>query len=90
MNYTAGLMKFVKQFKSSIIMRNLGIILVIIGLILTLVTGFKFFTKEKVVDVGSIEVSADKPHSIVWSPYLGIGIMVIGGIIFVASRSRRL
>ncbi|HLN20731.1 MAG TPA: hypothetical protein VK213_06560 [Bacteroidales bacterium] len=71
-------------------MRNLGIILVIIGLILTLVTGFKFFTKEKVVDVGSIEVSADKPHSIVWSPYLGIGIMVIGGIIFVASRSRRL
>jgi len=71
-------------------MRNLGIVLIVIGLILTLVTGFKFFTKEKVIDIGKIEVSADKPHSVVWSPYLGIGIMVVGGIIFIASRKRGL
>jgi len=71
-------------------MRNLGIVLIVIGLILTLVTGFKFFTKEKVIDIGKIEVSADKPHSVVWSPYVGIGIMVVGGIIFIASRKRGL
>lgn len=69
-------------------MRNLGIVLIIIGLVLTLVTGFKFFTKEKVVDLGKIEVSANKPHSVVWSPYVGIGIMVVGGIVFIASRKR--
>jgi hypothetical protein len=71
-------------------MRNLGIVLVVIGLVLTLVTGFKFFTKEKIVDIGNIEVSADKPHKVDWSPYLGVGIMVIGGIIFIASRRRNL
>lgn len=71
-------------------MRNIGIFLIIIGLILTLVTGFKFFTKEKVVDLGKVEVSADKPHNVVWSPYVGIGIMVVGGIIFIASRRRLL
>lgn len=71
-------------------MRNIGIFLIIIGLILTLVTGFKFFTKEKVVDLGKIEVSADKPHNVVWSPYVGIGVMVVGGILFLAARSRRL
>lgn len=71
-------------------MRSLGVFLIVIGLILTLVTGFKFFTREKVVDIGKIEVTADKPHSVVWSPYLGIGIMVVGGIIFVASRRRSL
>jgi uncharacterized membrane protein YidH (DUF202 family) len=71
-------------------MRNLGIVLIIIGLILTLVTGFKFFTKEKVVDIGKIEVSADKPHVVGWSPYLGIGIMVVGGILFIADRRKRL
>lgn len=71
-------------------MRSLGIFLIVIGLVLTLVTGFKFFTKEKVVDIGNIEVSADKPHSVAWSPYLGIGIMVVGGIIFIASRRRGL
>lgn len=71
-------------------MKNLGIFLIIIGLILTLVTGVKFFTKEKVIDLGKIEVSADKPHNVIWSPYLGIGIMVVGGIIFIASRRRLL
>jgi uncharacterized membrane protein YidH (DUF202 family) len=70
-------------------MKNIGIFLIIIGLVLTLVTGFKFFTKEKVVDLGKIEVSADKPHNVVWSPYLGIGIMVVGGILFIAARGRR-
>lgn len=71
-------------------MRSLGVFLIVIGLILTLVTGFKFFTKEKVVDIGNIEVSADKPHAVDWSPYLGIGIMVVGGIVFLASRRKRL
>jgi uncharacterized membrane protein YidH (DUF202 family) len=71
-------------------MRKLGVFLIIIGFILTLVTGFKFFTKEKVVDLGKIEVSADKPHNIVWSPYLGIGIMVVGGILFIATGRKRL
>lgn len=70
-------------------MRNLGIVLIIIGLILTLVTGFKFFTKEKIVDLGKVEISADKPHSVVWSPYVGIGVMVIGGLIFIAGRKSR-
>jgi uncharacterized membrane protein YidH (DUF202 family) len=71
-------------------MRTLGIFLIVIGLVLALVTGFKFFTKEKVVDIGNIEVTADKPHAVNWSPYLGIGIMVVGGIIFIASRRQRL
>lgn len=70
-------------------MRSLGVFLIVIGLVLTLITGFKFFTKEKVIDIGKIEVTADKPHVLDWSPYLGIGIMVVGGIIFIASRSRR-
>lgn len=69
-------------------MRTLGIVLVIIGLILTLVTGLKFFTKEKVVDLGKVEVSADKPHTVSWSPIVGIGIMIVGGILFVADRRR--
>ncbi len=69
-------------------MKGLGIFLIIAGLVLTLVTGFKFFTKEKIVDIGSIEVSADKPHSVNWSPILGIGIMVVGGILVIAGKRK--
>ena len=62
-------------------MKTTGIILIIIGLFLTIVTTFKFFTKEKVVDLGSVEITTEKPHSINWSPLFGVAAMGIGGVI---------
>ncbi len=61
-------------------MKTTGIALLVIGLLLTLFTTFKFFTKEKVVDIGKVEITADKGHNVSWSPIIGIGIMIIGGI----------
>ncbi len=60
-------------------MKILGIALVGIGLIVTLITGFNFVTKEKVVDIGKLEITQDKTHNVVWSPLLGVAIMTIGG-----------
>jgi hypothetical protein len=62
-------------------MKTTGIILIIIGLTLTIVTTFKFFTKEKVVDLGSVEITTEKPHVINWSPLVGVAAMGIGGVI---------
>lgn len=67
-------------------MKRVGIILIIIGLILTIVTGFKFFTKKEVVDIGNVEISKSEPHKVNWSPYVGVGVMVLGGILLIASR----
>ena len=61
-------------------MKTTGIALLVIGLLLTLFTTFKFFTKEKVVDIGKVQITADKGHNVSWSPIIGIGIMIIGGI----------
>ncbi|HET6556318.1 MAG TPA: hypothetical protein VFG54_03325 [Prolixibacteraceae bacterium] len=69
-------------------MKATGIALLIIGLLLTIFTSFKFFTKEEVVDVGKIEITADKGHSVDWSPLIGIGVMVIGGIVFWSGSKR--
>ena len=61
-------------------MKKAGIVLILIGLLLTIFTGFKFFTKKKVVDIGKIEITSSDPHRVKWTPYLGIGIMVVGGV----------
>ncbi len=60
-------------------MKTAGIVILIIGLIMTLYTGFTYVTKEKVADVGPIEVTKEKEHGTSWSPYLGIGLIIIGG-----------
>jgi len=62
-------------------MKSTGIVLLVLGLVLTLFTAFKFFTKEKVVDIGALEITRDAPHYYTWSPVLGIVVMMIGAFI---------
>jgi len=63
-------------------MKKISIVVILVGLALTIFTTVTYFTKEKVVDLGKIEISRDKPHSFNWSPVVGIAIMGIGGILF--------
>jgi hypothetical protein len=67
-------------------MKKAGIILLVIGLLFTIVTGFKYFTREKIVDVGSLKISTSVPHRVNWSPFLGVGMMVVGGVILVFGK----
>jgi hypothetical protein len=67
-------------------MKKTGIIILVVGLLFTLITSFKYFTREKIVDVGSLKISASVPHRVVWSPFLGVGMMVVGGAILVFGK----
>ena len=60
----------------------------VIGLVMTLYTGFNYVTREKVVDIGDIEITADKENTVNWGPYVGIGVIVIGGIVFLTGRKK--
>jgi len=63
-------------------MKKVGIIIMVIGLALTIFTAFTYFTKEKVVDIGKIEITANKAHNVNWSPLIGIAVIAVGGIFF--------
>ena len=67
-------------------MKTAGIIIILLGLALTIFTAVTFFTKEKVVDLGAVEISANKPHNLNWSPLVGIGVMAVGGIVVWQSK----
>ncbi len=60
-------------------MKKAGIIIILIGLALTIFTAFTIFTKEKVVDVGKVEITRNKPHHLNWPPIIGIVVIGIGG-----------
>jgi UDP-N-acetylmuramyl pentapeptide phosphotransferase/UDP-N-acetylglucosamine-1-phosphate transferase len=68
--------------------RTLGIICVVLGAIMLIWTGFSYTKKEKVVDAGPIEISANKQHTVNWPPYAG-GILVIAGIVLLISPGKR-
>ena len=62
-------------------MKATGLTLLLLGIALTIFTSIRFFTKEKVVDLGVIEITRDKPNDFSWSPMMGIVVMGIGGVI---------
>ena len=65
-----------------------GIVLIVVGVIGLAMGGFSFTRKEKVVDLGPIEATADKKHSVPIPPVLG-AVAVVGGILLVAATVRR-
>ena len=69
-------------------MKKVGIIIVILGLVLTIFTAITFFTREKVVDIGSLKITANKPHHLSWSPLIGIAVMGVGGVMILISSKK--
>ncbi|MDP2089550.1 MAG: hypothetical protein Q8J84_09140 [Flavobacteriaceae bacterium] len=63
--------------------KSLGIVLIIIGILMMIYTGFNFVTTEKVVDIGPIEINQEKNHPVQWSPIIGL-VLIVGGIVIVA------
>jgi hypothetical protein len=58
--------------------KSLAIILVVIGLLMMLYTGFTYFTTERVVDIGSLHINKEKSHFISWPPLIGALLFLMG------------
>jgi uncharacterized membrane protein len=67
--------------------RTIGLIILIIGIAMLIWSGFTYTKKDKVIDAGPIQVSADRQHRVSWPPYAG-GILVIGGIILMVTAKK--
>jgi len=61
-------------------MKNIGIILIIIGAVMMIFTGFNIVTKKKVVDLGPVEINKDEKTPVNWSPIVG-GIILVAGVV---------
>lgn len=69
-------------------MKTLGVVLIVVGIVMLIVTGFSYTTQETIIDAGPIEVSADKEQNINWPPYAGGAALVAGLVLVVASRKK--
>jgi hypothetical protein len=71
-------------------MKYAGIVILFLGLLITAFTGFTLVTSEKVASIGKFEITADKNHNLVWSPLIGVVVMIIGtGVLFMTTRKSR-
>ena len=61
-------------------MKIFSIVLIVAGILMLFFNSFSFTTKEKVVDAGPIQISADKENKVDWPTYGG-GIVLAAGVV---------
>mgnify|MGYP001549548446 CR=1 FL=1 len=64
-------------------MKQTGIIIIVVGLLITAFAGFNFITKKKVVEIGKLEITKDENHIMDWSPIAGVIVMLVGGAVYI-------
>jgi hypothetical protein len=66
----------------------IGIVLIVIGIIALAYQGITYTTREKVVDIGPIQMTADKTKTIPLPPIVG-GITLVGGIVLLVVGGKK-
>jgi uncharacterized membrane protein YidH (DUF202 family) len=69
-------------------MKLVGIVLVILGVVGLAYGGFTWTTREKVVDVGPLQVTRDKTQSLPLPPIAG-GVCLIAGVVLLVGTARQ-
>ncbi len=69
-------------------MKALGIVLAIIGIGMLIFNGFNYTKKEKVVDIGPLEINADKQKSVGWPTYAGAVVLIAGIGLVILDRKK--
>jgi hypothetical protein len=65
-----------------------GALLILAGVIMLSVGGFSFNNRERIAEVGPVEVTAERKRSISVPPLLA-GLAIVGGLVLIVAGSRR-
>ena len=65
-----------------------GIVLILIGIAGLVMGRFSYTTEEKVLDVGPLEATAEKEHSIAIPDIAGVAAIIAGGFLVFVGRRR--
>jgi len=66
----------------------IGIILIVIGIIAFAYQGITYTTREKVVDIGPIHMTAEKTKTFPLPPIVG-GLTLLGGIVLLVMGNKK-
>jgi len=77
-----------KRIRRSRLMKIVGIILIVLGILALVYQGVQYTSREKILEIGSLKVSADTKKNIPLPPIVG-GIALVAGIVLVVMDRRK-
>ncbi len=65
-----------------------AIVLIAVGIIALAYQGFTYTTREKVVDIGPLQVTTEKTKTLPLPPIVGV-VALIGGVVLLATSRKK-
>ena len=69
-------------------MKTVGLILIILGFIMTIFTGFTMVREKKVAQIGPVEINKNESTPVYWQPVVGVVILVSGIVVVAVSKKK--
>lgn len=69
-------------------MRTLAIVLIVIGIVMLIIPGISFTKKEKVLDIGPVEINKKENKTVTWPYYVG-GLVAISGVVLLLANKKK-
>jgi uncharacterized membrane protein len=69
-------------------MKIVGILLIVLGVVALAYGGFSYTKREKIIDVGPIEATAETKETVPLPPILG-GLALAGGVVLLIAGSKK-
>ncbi len=69
-------------------MKTLGTILIVVGIVMLIWSGFTYTRTENVVDMGPIDIDVEKKEQVNWPPYAGAIAAGIGALLILVDRRK--
>jgi len=66
----------------------LGIILIVVGIVAFAYQGITYTTREKVVDIGPMHMTAERTRTLPLPPIVG-GVALVGGIVLLVTGRKK-
>ena len=70
--------------------KTLGILLIVLGIIMIVYTGFNYETTQQVVEVGLTQLNETINYPVQWFPIVGAVILVGGILVLITGRKKYL
>ncbi len=69
-------------------MKNLGIVLIIVGILMCVFTSFSFTKEKKIVDLGPLEINKKENKTVGWPVFAGIGVGLFGVALLASDKKK--